>query len=122
MIKVIANMPVGTIGLRASGKVSEADYRDVLVPTINSAMEQGSARLMYVLEDEADYKPGRCMGRHEDVVQEPEGMGARRHRLRRRLARERSQGVRLVDAGRVKVFEPVDVRDAKQWLVGIDDD
>ena len=58
MIQVISNMPVGTIGLRASGKVSEEDYRDVLVPTINAAMEQGKVRLLYVLEDEAGYKPG----------------------------------------------------------------
>jgi hypothetical protein len=28
MIQEISNMPVGTIGLRASGEVSEEDYRD----------------------------------------------------------------------------------------------
>jgi len=58
MIQVISNMPVGTIGLRASGEVSEEDYRDVLVPTINSAMERGKVRLLFVLEDETGYEPG----------------------------------------------------------------
>jgi hypothetical protein len=31
MIRVIENMPPGTIGVEAVGKVSEDDYRDVLV-------------------------------------------------------------------------------------------
>ena len=48
VIKVIENMPAGTIGLEASGKVTEEDYRDVLVPTINAATEQGKVRLLYV--------------------------------------------------------------------------
>ena len=51
MIKVIQRMPVGTIGLEASGKVTEEDYRDVLVPAVTLAREQGRVRLLYLLGD-----------------------------------------------------------------------
>src|SRR5207342_280289 len=51
MIKVIERMPVGTIGLEARGKVTEQDYREVLVPALTLAQEQGKVRLLYVLAD-----------------------------------------------------------------------
>ena len=97
MIQVNSNMPVGTIGLRASSKVSKEDYRDVLVPTINIALKQGMVRLSVRARDEADDKPGPVWA-DTKMCFEPQGMGAPRHRLGRRLARERRQGVRLVDA------------------------
>ena len=122
MITVISNMPVGTIGLRASGKVSEEDYRDVLVPTINAAMEQGNVRLMCVLEDEVGYKPSAVWADSKVWFKSLKGW-------------ERVAIVSDADwleiavkrlgwlmPGEVRVFESGDVRDAKQWLVGLDDD
>jgi hypothetical protein len=41
MIRVIENMPLGTIGLEAVGKVTEDDYRDVLLPAVSAALERG---------------------------------------------------------------------------------
>jgi SpoIIAA-like len=45
------DMPAGTVGLRAWGKLSRADYRDVLEPTLNAAVESGELRLLFVLSD-----------------------------------------------------------------------
>ena len=122
MIKAIANMPEGTNGLPASGKVSGEDYRDVLVPTINAAMEQGNVRLMYLLEDEADYKPG--------AVWADTKMWFKNHKGWERVATVSAadwlenavKAFGWLMPGEVKVFEPDNVRDAKQWLVGLDDD
>ena len=122
MIQVISNMPVGTIGLRASGKVSEEDYRDVLVPTINAAMEQGKVRLMFVLEDETGYEPGAVWGDAKMWFKNLKGW--------ERLAvvsdadwlENAVKALGWLMPGEVKVFESDDVRDAKQWLVGLDDD
>ena len=36
MIMVLQNMPPGTLGLEAVGKVTEDDFRGVLVPTVDS--------------------------------------------------------------------------------------
>jgi len=122
MITVIPNMPVGTIGLRASGKVSEEDYRDVLVPTISAAMEQGNVRLMYVLEDEADYKPGAVWADTKMWFKNLKGWE------RVAIVSDADWLENAVKAfgwlmpGEVKVFESDDIRDAKQWLVGLDDD
>ena len=59
MIKIIQNMPAGTIGLEAVGKVTDDDYRDVLMPAISAALERNDVRLLYVLsEDFRSYSPG----------------------------------------------------------------
>jgi hypothetical protein len=39
MIKIIQSMPAGTIGVEAVGKVTDDDYRDVLLPAISEALE-----------------------------------------------------------------------------------
>jgi hypothetical protein len=45
--RTIENMPAGTIGLEAVGKVSDDDYRDVLVPAVSRALERNDVRLMW---------------------------------------------------------------------------
>ncbi len=39
MIRLIEGMPAGTIGVEAVGKVTEDDYRDVLVPAVTAALD-----------------------------------------------------------------------------------
>lgn len=51
MIEQIEGMPPGTIGLRASGKLSKADYTDVLEPALRQGVESGELRLLFVLTD-----------------------------------------------------------------------
>ena len=95
VIKVIEDMPAGTIGLEASGKVTEEDYRDVLVPALNAAIERRArCGCMYVLDERLRVlRAGRDVGRHQAVVPRTfKGLGARGDRLRRRLARERGEG------------------------------
>ena len=59
MIKIIEDMPLGTIGLEAVGKVTEDDYRDVLLPAVSAAVERNDVRLLYILgEDFESYSPG----------------------------------------------------------------
>ena len=48
MIERIDDMPEGTVGFRASGKVTRDDYRDVLAPAMRQAAEAGEVRLLYV--------------------------------------------------------------------------
>ena len=59
MIRQIGNMPIGTIGFEATGKVSQDDYEAVLVPAVQAAMEAGRVRILYVLGDDFEsYAPG----------------------------------------------------------------
>ena len=100
MIKIIQDMPVGTIGLEAVGKVTEEDYQSVLLPAISSAVERTDVRLLYVLGDDFDsYSPGAVWA-DQAVGGTPPSLEKGGHRLRRRLVGERHQGVRLAYAGR----------------------
>lgn len=57
MVEKIADMPAGTIGFRASGKLTPEDYRDVLVPTLRDAVEAGEVRMLFVLSDFEELEP-----------------------------------------------------------------
>ena len=51
MIERIDDMPAGTIGLRASGKLSRNDYREVLEPALREGIDTGELRVVFVLTD-----------------------------------------------------------------------
>jgi len=57
MVEKIDDMPAGTIGFRASGKLTLEDYRDVLVPTLREAVEAGEVRMLFVLSDFEELEP-----------------------------------------------------------------
>jgi hypothetical protein len=64
MIEQVTEMPAGTVGLRASGKLSKEDYRGVLEPVLREAAEAGQLRLVFVLTDFHGLEPGAWI---EDV-------------------------------------------------------
>ena len=49
MIECIDDMPAGTIGLRASGKLTRDEYREVLEPALREGVESGELRVVFVL-------------------------------------------------------------------------
>lgn len=49
MIERIAEMPPGTIGLRASGTLSKEDYLEGIEPAIEEGVASGELRLMFIL-------------------------------------------------------------------------
>ncbi|HXE45084.1 MAG TPA: STAS/SEC14 domain-containing protein [Conexibacter sp.] len=51
MIERIEQMPAGTVGLRASGRLSKRDYTEVLEPVLLQAVASGELRLLFVLTD-----------------------------------------------------------------------
>jgi hypothetical protein len=58
MIEPIAEMPAGTVGLRASGKLTKADYTEVLEPVLQAAVASGELRLVFVLTGFHGVEPG----------------------------------------------------------------
>lgn len=51
MIERIGGMPAGTIGLRAGGKLTKAEYVEVLEPALREGVDSGELRLLFVLTD-----------------------------------------------------------------------
>jgi hypothetical protein len=58
VIERIEGMPQGTIGLRAAGKLSKDDYREVLEPALREGVGSGELRLVFVLTDFDGLDPG----------------------------------------------------------------
>lgn len=82
MIERLEGMPAGTIGLRASGELSKADYVEVLEPALREGVASGELRLLFVLVEFDGLAPGAWV---EDVKT---GLGAwvRDHSAWRRFA------------------------------------
>jgi SpoIIAA-like len=51
MMERIEAMPAGVIGLQAAGKLSKADYTEVLEPALREGVDSGELRLLFVLTD-----------------------------------------------------------------------
>lgn len=49
MIERIDDMPTGTIGFKANGKLTRDDYREILEPTLRKAAESGEIRMLFML-------------------------------------------------------------------------
>jgi SpoIIAA-like len=64
VIERIEGMQTSTVGLRASGKLTREDYREVLEPALEAAVESGELRLVFVLTDFEGLEPGAWI---EDV-------------------------------------------------------
>ena len=117
MIKVIEDMPPGTIGLEAIGKVTDEDYERVLVPAVTAALERKDVRLLYVLGDEFDsYSAGAVWAdtklwaghltswQKVAIVSDADWL------------ENAVKAFGWLMPGEVKVFEDDDLGDAKEWL------
>jgi hypothetical protein len=123
VIRVIEDMPPGTVGVEAVGKVTADDYRDVLVPALEEAADRQDVRLLYVLGKEFDsYAPGAAW---QDAK-----VWASNLKAWKRIAvvsdadwlEHSLHAFGWLVPGEIKVFETDEVQDAKRWLVGLDDD
>ena len=120
-------MPEGTIGFRASGRVTAEDYTEVLEPALRNAVDaERPIRLLFQLADDADYSSGAAL---QDLKTGATlGLPHLSAWERTALVSDADWVGRMVQAfgwmmpGRIKVFESDDVDDAKEWLVGLEDD
>jgi hypothetical protein len=49
MIEPLQGMPEGTIGFRATGRVTREEYKDVLAPPMRAAAQAGDVRLVFAV-------------------------------------------------------------------------
>jgi SpoIIAA-like len=122
MIEPIDDMPPGSIGLRASGKLSRDDYREVLEPALRRGVQSGELRLVFVLTDFHGLEPGAWI---EDVKT---GLRTwvRDHSAWRRFALVTdvewvARAMHLfswLTPGEVMVCPPEELEQAKSWVTG----
>ncbi|HEY7836608.1 MAG TPA: STAS/SEC14 domain-containing protein [Solirubrobacteraceae bacterium] len=49
MVEQLGEMLPGTIGFRATGRVTADEYRDVLLPAVEAAVEAGEVRMLFAV-------------------------------------------------------------------------
>jgi hypothetical protein len=49
MIEPLQDMPAGTLGFRASGRVTREEFREVLEPPLRAAVQAGEVRMVFAL-------------------------------------------------------------------------
>jgi hypothetical protein len=109
--------------VEAVGKVSEDDYRDVLVPAVSTAVERGDVRLLYVLGNDFDSYSAGALWADTKLLAENRKAWKKVAIVSDADWLENSvKAFGWLMPGEVKVFETDEVHDAKEWLVGLDDD
>jgi hypothetical protein len=120
MIERLDGMPDGVIGLRASGRLTQKDYKDVLEPALKEAVGSGEARVLFVLPDFDGLEHEAWV---EDIMA---GLGVE---LKNRAAWKRLAIVTGVDwvakstrlfawamPGELKVYEMNGLDEARTWV------
>ena len=117
MLRLIEDMPPGTVGIEAVGQVTHDDYRDVLVPVVEEALQRKDVRMLCVLhEDFRSYST--------EVVRQDARLWIRHLTGWRKLAVVTSHqaihdGVRTYGwmmPGEVRLYDLDEIDAAKAWL------
>ncbi len=117
MIKLLSGMPAGVLGLEAIDDVEEEDYRNVVLPAIESAIAaHGKVRLVFVLGPEFDDYEG-------DAVWEDLKLGASHPASFERIAivtdaRWAGLTIKVFSVllpGKARAFRLADLEAAKRW-------
>lgn len=122
MVERIDDMPAGTIGFRATGKLSREDYRNVMEPDLRRAAESGDIRMVFQLTDFGGLEPGAWF---EDV-KTGLGLGLGHHSAWKRSAivtdvewvGKAFELFAWMTPGEVDVFGLDQVEEAKRWVAG----
>jgi SpoIIAA-like len=122
MIERIEDLPAGVVGLRASGKLTRDDYKNVLEPALKEAIDSGEARVLFVLPDFDGLEAKAWL---EDIRT---GLGVE---FANRSAWKRFAFVTGVDwvaqamhlfawamPGELEVYEMDELDEAKAWIAG----
>jgi hypothetical protein len=120
MIERMDDMPAGTVGFRASGKLTREDYREVLEPVLREAAESGEIRMVFRLSDFQGLEPAAWF----DDIKTGLGLGLGHHSAWKRSAivtdvewiAKAYQLFAWITPGEVKVYALDQLEEAKRWV------
>ena len=122
MVERIEDMPAGTVGFRATGKLTPEDYREVLVPGLREAVDSGEVRMLFVLSDFDELEPKAWI---EDMKTGFE-LGFLKHSLWKRSAivsdaewvKKAFRLFAWMTPGEVEVYDLEREDEARAWVAG----
>ena len=120
MVERIDDMPAGTIGFRASGKLTRKDYREVLEPVLREAAESGEIRMLFRLTAFEGLEPAAWF----DDVKTGLGLGIGHHSAWKRSAivtdvewvGKAFQLFAWITPSEVMVYGLDELEEAKSWV------
>ena len=120
MVERIEGMPAGTVGFRASGKLTREDYREVMEPGLKAAADAGEIRMLFELTSFDGLEPGAWFADVELGL----GLGIGHHSAWKRSAIVTdvdwvAKAFRLftwMTPGEVEIYGLDGLEDAKRWL------
>lgn len=122
MIERIDDMPAGTIGLRASGKLTKDDYTGTLEPALQQGVDTGNLRLYFELDDFDGLADGAWQ---EDVKTGAKAFIKDRGAWTRfalvtdvEWVAKAMKGFAWMVPGEVKVFTLAEATAARNWVAG----
>ena len=120
MIAQIEGLPAGTLGFRAHGQVTAADYENVIVPDVEAAFALNrKLRLLYVTADDfTGFDPG--------AMWDDARLGMRHFSSWERIAlvtdvnwvRMIARAMGFTVPGEFRLFSNAELAEAKQWIAG----
>jgi hypothetical protein len=124
VISRIADMPDGTLGFTASGKLTRDEYHDVLLAPIREVVDRGET-LNILFATDPDFS-GLEMGALWEDVKTVGTIGLRRHSSFGRFAvvtdrdwlRHGVSTFGWLSPGELRIFEPHELDAAKAWVGG----
>ncbi len=122
MITVLDGMPQGILGFKASGKLTKADYTEVLQPAL-AAASAGGEKIRILLDFSDKFEGMEVKAMFQDLKTAIQEWKAWEKIALVTDHDWMEKGVELFSwamPGEVKVFDDDETRDALTWLVGID--
>lgn len=122
MIERIEDMPAGTIGIKASGKLTREDYREVLEPVLREAVDSRSVRCLFLLTDFKGLAPGAWVEDAKTGL----GLGVGHHSAWKRLAlvtdvewvAKTMHMFAWLTPGELMICKPSELEEARNWVAG----
>jgi hypothetical protein len=118
MLEKIPGLPDNVVGIKANGKVTADDYKDVLVPAVEAVLEEdGQIRMLFVIDDDVTGLSGGAAWQDTKV-----GLGHYTRWERVAVVTNREWLRHSVDIfgylipGKVKAFTMAEEAEAQKWV------
>ena len=120
MLERLHDLPDSVVGIKASGEVTGEDYKDVLIPAVEAALEGGQkVRLLYVLGDDV-----KGMGLTAGAAWQDTKVGLGHYNRWQKVAvvsdkewlRHSVNIFGYLIPGEVKAFTPAEEGEARTWV------
>ena len=118
MLARISDVPDSVLGFRASGELTGDDYRNVLVPAVQAALQSGGKlRLLYLLGDDVTgFTPGAAWQDTKVGMTHPTRWGKIAVVTDKEWLRRSVDIFGYLIPGEIKAFTAVEEADARAWV------